>query len=203
MGTQLVVRRAELSEAAEVARVFTLAGADEVVTNWVMEGDDEIAEQYKAQYIPELIDKALREDEIWLAGTESEIWAVSLWQQVSSLDRATAEAAQLRELAEQFPDSRPFRRMATVTAATAAHHPTEFPHRYLHVIVTLPEHRGKGAGAAIITDRMKAEPSLPAYLEASTERSARLYERCGFAHTGTPIALPDGGPTLRPMWFRG
>ncbi|QLY30521.1 GNAT family N-acetyltransferase [Nocardia huaxiensis] len=203
MDTQLLVRRAESSEADEVARVFALAGADEVVTSWVMEDAGDIAEQYRDKYVPELIEKALREDEVWLAGTESEIWAVSLWQQVSSLDRAHREAAELRALAGQFPAVRPFQRIATVTEAVTAAHPIEFPHRYLHVIVTLPEHRGKGAGAAIITDRIKAEPSLPAYLEASTERSARLYERCGFAHTGTPIVLPDNGPTLRPMWFQG
>jgi len=38
-----------------------------------------------------------------------------------------------------------------------------------------------------------------AYLEASSDRNARLYERLGFRHVRTPLLLPDG-PPLYPMW---
>jgi hypothetical protein len=38
-----------------------------------------------------------------------------------------------------------------------------------------------------------------AYLEASSERNARLYDRLGFRHVRTPLQLPDG-PPLYPMW---
>jgi hypothetical protein len=39
---------------------------------------------------------------------------------------------------------------------------------------------------------------VPAYLEASSKRSAVLYERLGFVHMGV-LELPDGGPPLWPM----
>jgi RimJ/RimL family protein N-acetyltransferase len=39
---------------------------------------------------------------------------------------------------------------------------------------------------------------VPAYLEASSERSAALYERLGFVHLGV-LELPDGAPPLWPM----
>ena len=40
--------------------------------------------------------------------------------------------------------------------------------------------------------------NLPAYLEASSERSAAPYERLGFVHLGV-LRLPDGYPPMWPM----
>lgn len=40
---------------------------------------------------------------------------------------------------------------------------------------------------------------VPAYLEASSARSRRLYERLGFTFMGTTVDLPDG-PAMWPMW---
>ncbi|MFI6869338.1 GNAT family N-acetyltransferase [Nocardia sp. NPDC050406] len=204
MDSQLVARRAGLDELDNVSRVFAEASADEVVFSWVMEGQGEIADQFRTTHAPEMIERTMREDEVWVAGVGDEVWAVSLWHTVTSTERYAREAAEMRELYANAP-LQPFRRLTALTGLLEKTHPAEFPHRYLHVIVTLPEHRGKGAGAAIITDRVKAaaDAGVPAYLEASTERSARLYERCGFVHEGEHIVLPENGPTLRPMWFRG
>jgi hypothetical protein len=38
---------------------------------------------------------------------------------------------------------------------------------------------------------------LPTYIEASSERSAALYERLGFVHLDV-LELPEGGP---PVWL--
>ncbi|MCD0446872.1 GNAT family N-acetyltransferase [Glycomyces sp. A-F 0318] len=86
----------------------------------------------------------------------------------------------------------------------AAAHPRDFPHLHLHSIATVPWLRGEGAGGALLAERLRLadEEGLPVYLEASTARSARLYERAGFAAAGAPIALPGGGPELVPMWRR-
>ncbi|PXX62220.1 acetyltransferase (GNAT) family protein [Nocardia tenerifensis] len=197
------VRQAGEQDRDAVIEAFAHASRDEVVTAWVLEGFP--FEQFSEQYVPVLIDRALRDDEIWVAGDDSQIWAVSIWQQVDSVDRFQTEAAEARAAAEGAPDVPTLRRFAVVTDLLAHSHPCELPHRYLQVIVTVPEHRGKGAGAAILADRTKAASSagVPAYLEASTERSARLYTRMGFARTGAEHELPEGGPTLRPMWFRG
>ncbi|MEV6558431.1 GNAT family N-acetyltransferase [Nocardia sp. NPDC051756] len=200
---EITVRQASKQDRDAVIKAFAIASPDEVVTAWILEGHP--IEQFSDQYVPALIDRALDDDEIWIAGTESEIWAISIWQHVTSADRVEREAAEARALAESVPDIRALQRAATVSELLEHSHPREFPHRYLQVIVTVPEHRGKGAGAAILATQTKAASSaaVPAYLEASTDRSARLYTRMGFAQTGTNHNLPDGGPTLRPMWFRG
>ncbi|MGW9556309.1 GNAT family N-acetyltransferase [Nocardiopsis sp. NPDC055551] len=74
--------------------------------------------------------------------------------------------------------------------------PTD-PHLYLSVVATLPVARGRGLGGAMLAHRL-ADARLPAYLEASTERSRALYLRHGFEDTADAIRLPDG-PTLHPM----
>ncbi|NEW39886.1 hypothetical protein GV792_15090 [Nocardia cyriacigeorgica] len=64
----------------------------------------------------------------------------------------------------------PFRCLAAMTAAVAAHHPPRFPHRYLQMIVTPPQFRGVGAGAAIVDHRVKAAASdgMPAVATIGT-----------------------------------
>lgn len=79
-------------------------------------------------------------------------------------------------------------------------HPTA-PHWYLSYLGTAPQQQGRGVGSALlrpVLERCDRE-RLPAYLEASTERNRRLYERHGFVVTGT-VRLPGGGPTLWRMW---
>ncbi|MFI9413353.1 GNAT family N-acetyltransferase [Nocardia gamkensis] len=195
---EITARRATGRDRDALIEAFGAASADEVVTAWILEDQPDTG--FRTAFVPGLIDRALRDDEIWVAGAGEEIWSISIWQQVTSIERFAAEAAEARAMAEQAPGVRALRRAAIVTDLLAREHPREFPHRYVQVIVTRPEHRGKGAGAAILADRLK-ESVVPVFLEASTERSARLYGRCGFAPTGTTHALPENGPTLIPMWF--
>lgn len=80
------------------------------------------------------------------------------------------------------------------------HHPEE-PHWYLAVIGSDTTVRGKGFGQALMRsrlDRVDAEHA-PAYLESSKPENVSYYQRFGFEVTGE-ILLPNGGPTLWPMW---
>ncbi|MFI9505476.1 GNAT family N-acetyltransferase [Nocardia sp. NPDC052566] len=203
METTLTVRRAGLADRDAVIEAFAAAALDEAVSAWVLEGYP--AAEFQSNYTPALIDKALAEDEVWIAGADDQIWTVSLWQTVTSLERFQAEAVETGKQAAAAPELRVLQRAAYVMELLAREHPREFPHSYLQVIVTVPEYRGKGSGAAILAERTKAasDAGLPAFLEASTERSARLYTRNGFVRTGVEHTLPEGGPTLRHMWFRG
>ena len=80
------------------------------------------------------------------------------------------------------------------------HHPEE-PHWYLAVIGSDVTVRGKGYGQVLMRsrlDRVDAEHA-PAYLESSKPENVPYYQRFGFEVTGEMV-LPDGGPTLWPMW---
>lgn len=79
-------------------------------------------------------------------------------------------------------------------------HPEE-PHWYLAVIGSDPSVRGAGFGQALMRsrlDRCDAEHA-PAYLESSNPDNVPYYQRFGFEVTGE-IKLPDGGPSIWPMW---
>jgi len=91
-------------------------------------------------------------------------------------------------------------RGAVVTELMKDAHPEE-PHWYLAVIGSDPTVRGKGFGQALMRkrlDRCDAEHA-PAYLESSNPDNIPYYQRFGFEVTGE-LAIPDGGPSLWPMW---
>jgi predicted N-acetyltransferase YhbS len=99
------------------------------------------------------------------------------------------------------------RKLGEVLELKKSHHPEE-PHWYLAVIGSDTTVRGKGFGQALMCsrlDRVDAEHA-PAYLESSKpenvsyyQRFGSYYQRFGFEVTGE-ITLPNGGPTLWPMW---
>ena len=80
-------------------------------------------------------------------------------------------------------------------------HPDE-PHFYLQFVAARSGARGQGVGTQLLERvlRICDAEALPAYLEASTPRSAALYERHGFERL-TTITLAEGVslvPMLRP-----
>ncbi len=83
-----------------------------------------------------------------------------------------------------------------------ANHPEE-PHWYLAVLGTDPSVRGDGFGHALLKSRLERCDAeyAPVYLESSNPDNVPYYQRFGFEVTGE-ITLPDGGPSLWPMWRR-
>ena len=79
-------------------------------------------------------------------------------------------------------------------------HPEE-PHWYLAVIGSDPSVRGKGFGQALMASRLDRVDAghAPAYLESTKPDNVPYYQRFGFEVTGE-IVLPNGGPTMWPMW---
>ena len=73
------------------------------------------------------------------------------------------------------------------------------PHHYFAYIGVAPAHQGCGIGSALMQPTLRRcdQARLPAYLEASTERAAALYERLGFVLIDE-LRL-GGSPPLRLM----
>lgn len=79
-------------------------------------------------------------------------------------------------------------------------HPHE-PHWYLLAFGSDPTVRGAGFGQALMRSRLERcdAEGAPAYLENSNPKNEPYYMRFGFEVTGE-IKLPDGGPSMWPMW---
>ena len=90
-------------------------------------------------------------------------------------------------------------RAMRVQRAMAERHLRE-PHFYVRTVGVRTALQGKGVGSALMQPTLERADSagLPTYIEASSERSAALYERLGFLHMGV-FELPEGGPPVWPM----
>jgi ribosomal protein S18 acetylase RimI-like enzyme len=77
-------------------------------------------------------------------------------------------------------------------------HPQE-PHWYLPLIGTDPAQQGRGHGSALLRHALALSDAqkVPAYLEATSPRNAKLYERHGFESTGT--IQVGTSPPITPM----
>jgi ribosomal protein S18 acetylase RimI-like enzyme len=87
---------------------------------------------------------------------------------------------------------------AGLSALMERHHMRE-PHYYFPYIGVAPEAQGRGLGSRLMRPTLECcdAQGLPAYLEASSERNAVLYERLGFESRGELRFA--GSPPLRLM----
>jgi GNAT superfamily N-acetyltransferase len=77
-------------------------------------------------------------------------------------------------------------------------HPRE-PHFYVRTVGVRTALQRQGVGSALMQPTLERADSagLATYIEASSQRSAALYERLGFVHMDV-LELPEGGP---PVWL--
>lgn len=130
---------------------------------------------------------------------DGEVGAATLWdppgqRKASRLEELVMMPAMLWAFRSRVPAS------VRVMELMEKHHPEE-PHWYLMLIGSDPTVRGAGFGQALMRsrlDRCDAE-GVPAYLENSNPKNEAYYLRFGFEIMGE-IKLPDGGPSMWPMW---
>jgi ribosomal protein S18 acetylase RimI-like enzyme len=94
-------------------------------------------------------------------------------------------------------------RATTVMRALEAGQPPDLPpHFHVMFAAVRPEHQTRGSASEV--SRMLAVAANAAgagvYAEASNHRSLALWERIGLRRVGPEITLPDGGPSLYPIW---
>ncbi|MFI8191162.1 GNAT family N-acetyltransferase [Streptomyces sp. NPDC085946] len=195
----VAIRTAGEGDREQVVRLLDDAFQDDPVSRWVFPGDE-----HRRRAHPRLMaaftDIVLADGRVDLAEDGS---ACALWLPVpadghggEAGDAPDDDAVRLREAVD--PDNE---RVELIGRLTAGIHPAGRAHEYLWMIGVAPGRQGEGLGSALIgsvLDRCDRE-GLPAYLEASSARSRRLYERLGFELTGSPLDLPDG-PRMWPMW---
>jgi GNAT superfamily N-acetyltransferase len=199
----VAMRRAGPEDRELVVRLLDEAFRTDPVSSWVFPGA-EYRRTTHHRLMAAFTDAVLADG--WIDVTEDGS-ACALWLSVPAEDEHTGGQesaggqgadgfAQLREAVDPGNE-----RVEMIGRLTAGIHPSGRAHEYLWMIGVAPDRQGEGLGSALIAsalDRCDRE-GLPAYLEASSDRSRVLYGRLGFVFTGTVLQLPDG-PVMWPMW---
>jgi GNAT superfamily N-acetyltransferase len=83
-------------------------------------------------------------------------------------------------------------RFQVFDAELDAHHPIGVEHHHLAILAVAPGRQGQGTGTALLNAHHAALDQLrvPAYLEASSERTRSIYLRHGYTDYGEPLVLP-------------
>lgn len=189
----VAIRTAGEADRELVVRLLDAAFQDDPVSGWVFPG-----REHRRTTHPKLMaaftDIVLDTGRIDVTEDAS---ACALWMSVpAGAHQEDDGAVHLREAVDPHNE-----RVELIGRLTARVHPTDRAHEYLWMIAAAPDRQGEGLGTALLAsalDRCDRE-GLPAYLEASSARSRKLYERLGFELLDRPLDLPDG-PQMWPMW---
>jgi GNAT superfamily N-acetyltransferase len=170
-----------------IATVVT-AFSNDPIARWFLPDSDQYL-TYFPQLIPMMGGGAFEQGSAYCT---EDFAGASLWlpPNVHSDAEAMAELA-MKAVPAQDQEIR-----FTFMGQMGEYHPTE-PHWYLPFIAVDPPHQGRGLGSVLLQHALKVcdGAGLPAYLEATSASSRRLYERHGFEAIGE-IQHADSPP----MW---
>jgi GNAT superfamily N-acetyltransferase len=188
-----VLRPATTEDVPRLRVVMAEAFYDDPILTWLMPNDAKRLARLRRFFGVELGHLALPRGRVWTTGELSAAaltlppgaWRVPIH---TTLLEGTAFGIRLS-------------RAARLGAAMEWRHGRDVrgPHYYFRDVGVLPAMQGNGLGSALMRptlDRCDRE-SVPAYLEASSERNAALYERLGFRVTRELRVA--GSPPLRLM----
>jgi GNAT superfamily N-acetyltransferase len=193
------VAPARRSDVRALSRVLGRAFDDDPVAMWIWPDDQTRLKKLTRFFAATTRWHHLAAGGVEVARGDGPIGAVAIWDPPGQW-----EASRFRELLMLPSVALAFGRRGSVAEEVLEtmhrHHPEE-PHWYLPFIGSDPSVRGAGFGQALMqstVDRCDDEHA-PAYLEASKPHLVGYYTRFGFVETGQ-LALPNGGPSLWPMW---
>jgi ribosomal protein S18 acetylase RimI-like enzyme len=194
------VRHAQKSDVRGLSATLGRAFYEDPIMKWMLPDD-----RLRAKGLPRMFSILTRRQYLAGGGVEiatkgSDIGAAALWEPPPG----QSKQSRLEELLLAPAFLWVFRSRAQkgqeVAELMKKVHPEE-PHWYLFAIGSDPTVRGGGFGQALMhsrLDRCDAEHA-PAYLESTKQETVPYYMRFGFEVTGE-IKLPDGGPSMWPMW---
>jgi ribosomal protein S18 acetylase RimI-like enzyme len=189
------VRMATARDVPRLAGVLADAFTSDPLFTWMLRGSLRLKQRLRTVFTTEMEQYGLPNGgTMWTTpgydGAVVELPPGS-WQMPKSI---TGEEALrwLRAYGTRLP------RAISVQKAMEERHPREL-HFYVRVIGVRTARQGQGIGSALMQPTLQSADTagLPTYIEASTQRSAALYERLGFVHMDV-LELPNGGP---PVWL--
>ncbi len=186
------LRPATAQDIEHLASVLAEAFYDDPVFGWLMPEDSKRHARLRRYFGIELRHYTLPRGHVWTTGD----LAGAALNLPPGAWRAPTRVTMLEGSA--FGVHLP--RAARIGAAMEWNHMRRLrePHYYVRDIGVHPDMQGRGLGGALMGPVLEQcdREGLPAYIEASSERSAALYERLGFQHIGE---LRVGGSP--PLWL--
>ena len=184
------VRRATSADLEVVVAALVESHLDYVWERWALPWADR-SERLERVYRADVGIVALPNGEVWMTdGGES----VAVWVPAgASATLTTDEREALDAIAHaEFGERLPL--LDSVDAQISAARPEAQWH--LATMGTLPEHRGRGLGAAVLQPRLVEldRAGETAALETSELRNVAFYERCGFEVVAQVESPPHGAP---------
>lgn len=199
MPNDIDVSPAQRSDVGQMSAVLARAFYDDPVMTWMLPDDRSRLKAVTRTFAGLARHHFLSRGGAEVGRRDGAVGAATLWdppgqRKSSRLEELIMMPTMLWAFRSRVPAS------VQVMELMEKHHPEE-PHWYLMVIGSDPAVRGAGFGHALMRsrlDRCDAE-GAPAYLENSNPKNEPYYLRFGFEVTGE-IKLPDGGPSMWPMW---
>jgi ribosomal protein S18 acetylase RimI-like enzyme len=173
-GTRFELRKANTGDISRLKETLAEAFYDDPVFGWLMPDEQTRLKKLGRFFAIQLRHVTLTRGRVW---TSNDLGGAALsmppgdWQYPPRAVLAQGATFRLR-----VP------RAVRLLAAIERRHERK-PHYYFADIGVRPELQGKGLGSALMRPTLERcdRGGLPAYLEASSEGSAALYERLGFA----------------------
>lgn len=189
------VRKAAHTDDAQIAEVLGRAFFDDPVFRWIVPDDDRrrrISPEFFRVYNTTL----LSYDETYIDhdGVGVVLWAPPRRPPIDD-DDADAFARTMDDL---FGVD--VARLNEIVTLLDEHHPDGPPHYHLQWAGVEPDRQGQGIGSALLTPGLQRcdRDQVPAYVDATSPRNERLYERHGFRLLDE--IAPASGPPLFRMW---
>ena len=187
------LRLATSQDVHRLKAVMAEAFFEDPIFGWLMPGDSKRLARLGRYFGIELRHLALPRGRVWTTG--------DLAGAALSLPPGAWRSPLRVTLLEGSAFGLHLHRAARLGAAIEWHHVHQVRkrHYYIRDVGVHPDMQGHGLGSSLLRptlDRCDRE-RLPAYLEASSERNAALYERLGFQLTGE--LRVGGSPPLRLM----
>jgi GNAT superfamily N-acetyltransferase len=187
------LRTATVEDVPRLAASLTDAFINDPVYRWMLPGRLRIRPRLRATFTAELQQYGLPQGTVWTtARCDGAVVAIppDAWEMPKSITLTQAVMWARAFGTRLFLAGR-------VLRAMEERHLRE-PHLYVRIVGVRTALQGQGLGSALMQPTLQRADSagLPTYIEASTERSAALYERLGFRHIDV-LELPEGGP---PVW---
>jgi GNAT superfamily N-acetyltransferase len=171
------VERASRKDLPELRDALARAFHDDPVLGWLMPDEGRRPRRLRKFFELELRHMGFARGTVWTTADRTGACVVmppGAWQ-LPPLVTLAQGPGYMRAFGRRLP------RATVLQALMELRHPRT-PHHYVLIVGVEPELHGRGIGSGLMAPTLTHcdEVGLPAYLEASSERSAALYERLGF-----------------------